>query len=210
MFFSILRVGVIVSVTFSIVSLATLIIRTFSFGKRTTYAKAQGKAGDGIIYAFGRGMMPWEKESAAKHLPTFTAGIIYHMAIFSAILFVIALLIPISVSSGVIQIIRLILIAGLLCGMGLLIKRFLLPYMRGISCLDDFLSNLIVDLFLMTAFLATLSPDFVSPFFIMAIITFLYIPMGKIRHCFFFFYTRIIFGRYFGRRGVLPHPSRET
>ena len=31
-----------------------------------------------------------------------------------------------------------------------------------------------------------------------------YVPLGKIRHCLFFFPTRYFFGSYFGRRGVLP------
>jgi len=35
-------------------------------------------------------------------------------------------------------------------------------------------------------------------------VMFLYIPVGKIRHCFFFFYSRILFGLFYGRRGVLP------
>jgi hypothetical protein len=37
-----------------------------------------------------------------------------------------------------------------------------------------------------------------------AIVLLLYVPLGKIRHCLFFFATRYHTGIYFGRRGTLP------
>ena len=40
---------------------------------------------------------------------------------------------------------------------------------------------------------------------IITIVVLLYVPVGKIRHCFFFFYSRILFGMFFGRRKVLGH-----
>jgi hypothetical protein len=33
---------------------------------------------------------------------------------------------------------------------------------------------------------------------------FLYVPLGKIRHCFFFFAARCHMGAHFGRRGTFP------
>ena len=92
---------------------------------------------------------------------------------------------------------------GILCGVGLLMKRLTLGYMRAISCVDDYISNALVNLFLilvlLESFLQTLRPIL----FLVTIILFLYIPLGKIRHCFFFFYSRILFGQFYGRRGVL-------
>jgi hypothetical protein len=43
--------------------------------------------------------------------------------------------------------------------------------------------------------------------YIISAITFVYVPLGKIRHCLYFFFSRIFFGKFFGRRGVLPHPE---
>jgi hypothetical protein len=34
-----------------------------------------------------------------------------------------------------------------------------------------------------------------------------YIPLGKIRHCLYFFFSRTFFGKFFGRRAVFPHPQ---
>ena len=114
-------------------------------------------------------------------------------------------LIDLNLSPVLTQAIRGALAAGLLCGLGLLIKRIALSYMRFISCPDDYLSNLLVNLLLSAALLTTYSPVMQPVFFWSAIALSLYIPLGKIRHCMFFFYTRILFGAFFGRRGVLPN-----
>jgi len=206
---SILRSGAMISSAFALIALISLVVRTFSFGRKPYRAKAKGNPVRGVVYAFGQGMMPWEKESAGKHLPTFLAGILYHIAIFSAVLYLTLVIFEVNIPSTVTMILRIVLLVGLSCGLALLFKRFLLLHMRGISCIDDFLANAIVNLFLAAAILLTLAIELKSLFFIMAIILFIYVPMGKIRHCFFFFYTRILFGIFFGRRGVLPHPSRE-
>ena len=57
---------------------------------------------------------------------------------------------------------------------------------------------------LIFGFVQTYSPRATPLFFLLAIVMILYIPVGKIRHCFFFFYTRILFGLFYGRRDVLP------
>lgn len=209
MLLKVLPVAVMASLAIAFVSLAILITRTLAFGRKPSYSRAQGNTARGLLYAFGQGMMPWEKESAAKHLPTFTAGIVYHAAIFGAIALLVVHLAPLTLSSTILKILRLVILAGLVSGLGLLAKRFAVSGMRAISCPDDFLANVLVDLFLAAAFAVTLFDSIQPYFFITAIILFLYIPAGKIRHCFFFFYTRILFGTFFGRRGVLPHHHPE-
>ena len=82
-----LKYGVILSFLLSIISLTILVLKTFSFGKKLLYAEPRGNKKKGIFYAFGRGMMPWEKESARKHLPTYIGGILYHTGIFVALIY---------------------------------------------------------------------------------------------------------------------------
>ena len=154
-------------------------------------------------------MLPWEKESAFKHLPTFFAGILYHAGIFAAVFFLITTLLLIRLPDIAILIIRLLAVIGLLSGIGLLAKRFALPYMRFISCIDDYIANILVGLLLLVTILATYYYVLQFAMMAVAITLLLYIPVGKIRHCVFFFYSRILFGAFFGRRGTLPHPSTE-
>lgn len=210
MFQSVLPIAVVASLAVALVSLTILIARTLAFGRKPSYSRAQGSPGRGLLYAFGQGMMPWEKESAARHLPTFIAGIVYHAAIFGAIILLVVHLAPLTLSSAILRILRLVILAGLLSGLGLLVKRLAVAGMRAISCPDDFVANLLVDLFLAAAFAVTLLESTRPYFYIAAIVLFLYVPTGKIRHCFFFFYTRILFGIFFGRRGVLPHHHPEA
>lgn len=202
--FSLLRYGVILSFFFSVAALSVLILNTFSYGKKALYARPRGDQKKGIFYALGRGLMPWEKESTRKHLPTYAIGISYHLGIFSAFFYLFSLIVPFRLSVVVIFLLRIFIFLGLFCGFALFIKRILQTPLRKISCPDDFTSNLLVDIFLVLAFAHTIISSLQSFFYLTAILLFIYIPLGKIRHCLFFFYIRILFGLFFGRRGVFP------
>jgi len=207
---SLLRFGVISSFLFAIISLSILALKTFSFGKKTLYAKPRGAAKKGVLYAFGRGMLPWEKESSSKHLPTYVSGMLYHAGIFAALFYLLSLIFSLELSNLFIYLLRFLFFLGYLGGFTLLFKRIFLPTMRKISCPDDFAANTIVDLFLIFAFVHTYLVRATPLFYLVAIVMFLYIPVGKIRHCIFFFYARILFGLFYGRRGVLPPKTHKT
>ena len=204
-----LKMGVILSFVFAVLSLSILVLKTFSFGKRTFHAESRSKGKKGIVYAFGRGMLPWEKESAAEHLPTYFAGILYHTGIFAALIYLFWQVFSLNLPAPLVPIFRIVFAAGFLSGMALLLKRIALPVMRKISCPDDYAANVLVNLFLGFALAQTFSERFAHPFYFVAILMFLYVPVGKIRHCFFFFYTRILFGYFYGRRGVVPPPKKH-
>ena len=201
---NILRYGVVFSFIVCLISLAVLFIKTFSFGRRTFQAEPAGKGSRGIWYAFTRGMMPWEKESARKHLATYVAGIVYHLGIFSALFYILILIIPFRISPYLSYFIYSAIVLGLVCGLGLLAKRIFLPYMKKISCMDDYGSNILVNIFLMLVLADVFLRELRSILFLVTIVLFLCIPLGKIRHCFFFFYSRVLFGLFYGRRNVLP------
>lgn len=154
-------------------------------------------------------MLPWEKESAAKHIWTYMGGILYHIGILVTMLFLATLLLRISFPMIFLYLARVLLAISLFCGVALLIKRILKPHLRSLSSGDDYWANFLVDFFILLALISTYAEKVLIPFLIIAIITFIYIPFGKLRHCVFFFYSRIIFGTYFGKRGVLPHLSRK-
>jgi hypothetical protein len=207
---TLLRAAVIAAFAYALVALAVLTARALSFGRRPVYARPEGSARQGVLHAFFRGMLPWEKESVAGHLPTFIAGLLYHAGVFLSLLFL--FLLVFRIRSGIVlnRILWVAIPIALVSGLGLLIKRVTSRKMRLISVPDDVIANVIVDLFLGTAYAAAISPAFDSAFFVTAVVLFLYMPLGKIRHCVFFFYTRSILGVFFGSRGVFPHPHRES
>lgn len=205
---TILNCGVFLSLAISVVLLTVEAFQTLGFGRPRLHSEPRGSRLKGVAYAFGRGMMPWEKESAARHLPTYGAGILYHGGIFAAVLAALVLASGLRVAGFVRPMLEILMAAGFLAGAGLLIKRAVKPVLRHISCPDDFIANLLVDLFILCGLLALRVEAVVPVFLAVSIVAFLYMPLGKIRHCVFFFYSRILFGSYFGRRGVLPGTRR--
>ncbi len=206
----ILRYGVIFAFCVSFIALCHLIVKTYFSNKKPVFAKPQGRPIWGIFYALGKGMMPWEKESAARHLLTYLGGMLYHIGIFTALFYLFVHVIFDGFNSTIVFILRILMFAGIFSGMGLFLKRLTKSQLRRISCPDDFASNLMVDVFLLLALTDTHTFRFRSLFFAVAIMMFLYIPVGKIRHCFFFFYSRILFGLFYGRRGVLPQKRKPS
>jgi hypothetical protein len=207
---AVLKLGVAGSVLFCLIALTVMIVRTFAFGQRPTYAHPRGSKFAGILYAFGKGMLPWEKESAGKHIWTYTGGILYHLGILMAMLLLATVLLHISLPQTFLQALRILLVIGLISGVALIIKRILKPQTRSLSGGDDYLANILVDFFLLSALATTFAETTLVPFLAVAIIIFIYIPFGKIRHCVFFFYSRVLFGDFFGKRGVVPHPPRKV
>lgn len=202
-----LRTLTLAAAGFCLAALTFLIGRTLAVGRREYLSAPRGYAGRGIVYAFGRGMV--EKESVSLHKPTFIGGMIYHGTIFAALLYLFwTVLAPGTVL--LVWAFQPVLLAGAAVGLALLFKRASKPHLRKLSCPDDFFANLFVDLFLVLAFVHTLRPSVEPALFAAAILLFLYIPLGKIRHCFFFFATRLAFGLHYGRRGALPGSSREA
>lgn len=201
---TVLRYIVLVAFVASLGLLTIQALGTLRFGRRRLYSEPRGSRWKGVAYAFGRGMMPWEKESAARHLPTYVAGMSYHAGIFSAIFCALSLAASVRLGPALVLVLQVLMSAGFLAGTGLLVKRTIKPEIRHISCPDDYAANLIADIFILCGLLAVRFEALRIVFLSAAAVTFLYMPLGKIRHCFFFFYSRFLFGSYFGRRDVLP------
>lgn len=200
-YLSSLKLLALSSAAVCLAALSWQVVRTSRFGRRLDPSVPAGSAASGIAYAFGPGMAPWAKESARDHPATWFAGVFYHLGVFAAFAFVSLTVMGSPLPAAVAWPLRAALAAGLLAGIGLFVKRLVTPTLASISCPDDFASNLLADGLLALALAATWGVA-VPSFLIWSAAILLYIPFGKIRHCVFFFYTRVLFGRWFGRRGV--------
>ncbi len=167
----------------------------------------KGNIPQGIQYAFTTGMMPWAKESTRIHMLAYLRGIGFHVGIFAAIGAVIISpfwsYLPPLLSFALFW----VLILGALLGAAGGILRIAEHNLRGLSLPDDHFAVWLTTLFITVAGLAVLNETFMIPMYIISAITFAYIPLGKIRHCLYFFFSRIFFGKFFGRRAVFPHPA---
>jgi hypothetical protein len=180
------------------------LFRLIRLGKPIDYAPAAGKTGPAIQYAFTGAMSPMKKESAFLHLPTYTAGILYHIGTFTAIpLFFFLLFIPWPGGSLTWLLAGFFVITSA-SGIGIFIKRFVKKGLRDLSSPDDYISNMLVTLFQLLSALVLSLPAFLPAYFIVASLLLLYFPIGKLKHAIYFFAARYHLGVFYGRRGVWP------
>ena len=198
---ALLRLLTAAAAAFCLAALSLVAFKTFALGGRAYLSEPHGSGRKGVLYAFGRGML--EKESVSLHLPTFAGGLFFHAAVFAALLYLALVILAPSLALPR-QAFRAVFAAGAAVGAALFVKRAARPKLRRLSCPDDFAANLLVDAFLAAAFLHTLDAATEPILLGTALALFVYVPFGKIRHCFFFFVTRLAFGIHFGRRGTLP------
>ncbi len=200
---------------FQVVAFTGVFIGSYGIYRRYTGTKRRalpadqsamkGKPSRGVAYAFTLGMLPWAKESTRIHMIAYLRGIGFHLGIFSAIglLLVSPLLglLPDWLRSSAAVIIGLGAILGAAGG----VTRMVEHNLRALSALDDHFAVWLVTVWLVLSALAAWSEKFLIVFYVLSAITFAYIPMGKIRHCLYFFFSRTFFGKFFGRRAVFPH-----
>jgi hypothetical protein len=173
----------------------------------TDRSPVKGNISHGIAYAFTTGMMPWAKESTRIHMIAYLRGIGFHLGIFTAIGMVILSpfwrFLPLLLSWTLFWMLALGAILGAAGG----VMRILEHNLRGLSLPDDHFAVWLTTLFVAVTGLAVVNEAFVVPMYILSAVTFVYVPLGKIRHCLYFFFSRLFFGKIFGRRGVFPHPE---
>jgi len=207
---------------FQLLALAGLVAGLYGIYLRYTETKRRaiptdkspikGNISHGITYAFTKGMLPWAKESTRIHMIAYLRGIGFHVGIFTAIGAVI-----ISPLWGYLPPLFLLILSWVLILCAFLgaaggIMRIAERNLRGLSLPDDHFAVWLTTLFITATGLAVLSEAFVIPMYVIAALTFVYVPLGKIRHCLYFFFSRLFFGKFFGRRAVFPHgtPYREA
>jgi hypothetical protein len=173
----------------------------------TDGSPAKGNSFQGTVYAFTQGMMPWEKEATRIHMMAYLRGIGFHVSIFIAIGEVIISPFWKYLHPFHSLFLCWVLIVGAFLGVRGATLRITERNLRGLSLPDDHFAIWLVSLFVAVTGFAMINDAFLIPMYLISAITFVYIPLGKIRHCLYFFFSRIFFGKFFGRRAVFPHPE---
>lgn len=177
----------------------------------------QGSVAKGIAYAHTVAMMPSHKESAFKHLPTYTAGILFHLGIFLSLLLYIWTVVSAFTGLGTPRLCAYVgaafLCVSAVCGLFMLGKRLFKKTLHVLSTPDDYISNVLVTLFqivslgwlLQAAVGLEHTQGLVNAlYYIECALLFLWIPVGKIRHLLYYFFARTHLGYFYGRRGSWP------
>lgn len=176
---------------------------------RPERARPAGSPAAGVRYAFTLGMMPWAKESTRIHLLAYLRGIVFHAGIGAGLMgLILALWRP-----ELPAVLRLTLAAALAvggaAGWGGFAARFAEPGLRKLSTPDDFVAVALVSAFLTVGALAWWDARWMGAYLLVGAATLVAIPFTKIRHCFYYFFSRYFFGLFYGRRGVLGGAHHE-
>lgn len=199
----------LISAAISFLAFAALAIRLLALGKPEDLSKKSGSVAKGVFYSAIPAMMPHQKESAYKHLPTYAAGIIYHIGTLVVLLYFVLYVVSMFVEFTVPVILDNILIAILavtsLCGIAILVKRLVDKDLRILSIPDDYISNILTT----AAHIATIiliagigRPEII--YSIILSIFFIWLPIGKTKHLLYFFFARFHLGYFYGWRGAWP------
>lgn len=179
-------------------------IRLIRLGAPVDYSQSIGSTGEGARYSISRAMSPMKKESAFMHLPTYTAGILYHMGTFLS-LFLFILFVAGVYPQGIISYAFIaVLLVSCISGFGILIKRTSKPQLRALSNPDDYISNLLVSIVQLITALVLIRPETAAIYYVAVSMLLLYLPLGKLKHAVYFFAARYHLGFFYGWRGVWP------
>jgi hypothetical protein len=174
---------------------------------KTDLARERGNAGRGILFAFTLGMAPWEKESTRIHWVAYLRGIFFHIGIFMAFGVLLASPWLETVPDALVWLALAVTGLGALFGFAGIYMRLAGPNERALGLPDDYFSVFFTSLFIALAFATLLWPAVLPAFYVVTGLMGAYIPLGKIRHCVYFFYSKFFFGMNFGRRGVIGQPK---
>ena len=177
--------------------------RILRLGNPPEYARKAGNIGKAVRYSFTGAMSPRQKESAYLHMPTYIAGIIYHIGTFLSIIIFFIYLFDLNIVGWACRIAVGILAASSLCGIGILIKRIMKHELRSLSNPDDYISNILVTAFQLVTAVEMIYPMWPAYYIISALLL-LYLPLGKLKHAVYFFAARYHLGFFYGWRGVWP------
>lgn len=202
-----LKIGLLASLIYAISFFGYYFYRFYRYYRPKTLAKPRGHPQKGQLYSLTIGLLPWEKESTRQHWLIYLVGVLYHLAIAGGFVHLFARLFGLAKLSN--PIIIFFLFMGTGCGLSLFFRRWFNPALRQLSWPDDYLANLLVNLFLLTAALSVWRENNLKIFFLISLGLMVYLPLGKIRHCLFFIPSRLIFGRYYGLRGLMPPPGKK-
>lgn len=171
-------------------------------------ASQKGDLKAGVLYAYTLGMAPWAKESTRLHMMAYLRGVAFHLGIFLGLGLLIAspwvYLLP--------ALLRGLLAVGAALGavFGLIgfAMRWVEPTLKAISTRDDLFTVFLVSLFLAAASLWLIVPGAMPLFYLVSAAMLIYAPFSKIRHCIYFAFSRLFYGKFIGSRAVLPHSQQ--
>lgn len=163
----------------------------------------KGPASRGIFYAFTMGMAPWAKESTRIHWLAYLRGIAFHIGTFAGLAVLLASPWLEQVPLLLRALFALVTAQGALMGVAGGIMRLAERNLRAISTPDDHVAVWLVALYLAVSTIALIAPPLTPIMWLVSAVMLVYAPLGKIKHCIYFYFGRLFYGLHIGRRGIV-------
>jgi len=170
-------------------------------------SRPRGEIRRGILYAFTLGMAPWEKESTRKHWFAYLRGIFFHVGVFTAIAVFLASPWLDRLPKELTWIAAAVTAVGAIFAYAGIVMRLTGENERALSLPDDYFSIFLTATFTALASYVLLANNGLPLFYLVTAVLGIYVPISKIRHCVYFFYSKFFFGAGFGRRGLIGQPK---
>ncbi len=171
-------------------------------------ARPKGSLRSGILYAYTLGMAPWSKESTRMHTAAYLRGVAFHLGIFLGLAALAAGPWASALPAWLAAAVAILAGLGALLGLVGIRMRLVEPNLKALSTPDDYFAAALVSLFLGACSLAYVNFNLMPVFYLTSAVMLAYAPLGKIRHCIYFAYSRLFYGKFIGSHAVLPHQQQ--
>ena len=159
----------------------------------------------GVAWAFATIFQPWAMESTRKRWWQWLEFAVFHVAV--AAMIAVSFIIPYAphwLTPPVVRGLILTQVGGLVTGAIRLSRRFVVPEVRAVSSLEDYVALGWVWVLFVTC-IWTLMGSLVGTalYFALVALIIVYVPFSKISHYLYFPFVRLFFGLYVGRRDLV-------
>ena len=169
---------------------------------------ARGSHWQGICHSFSLLFRPWKMESQRRHWFRSVEFALLHLCIAVAIAVACTMSFTHAwlAQPAAVRVLQVVFALGTALGLSRLVRRLVNPAMRVISTPDDYVTLLLLTLWMASGLLAApqTSEGWLTAYFTLATLLLFYLPFSKISHYLYWFFVRFYVGRHFGHRGVYP------
>ncbi len=167
----------------------------------------KGSPARGVLRSYGTIFLPWLMESSRKHLGRWLEFAIYHVGALVAIVNTFTFPFAPELMTRPVRWLFAVLIApAIVVGVIKLVRRVRRPELRLVSTPDDYFSLVSLEFFFFAAVMALVldTPEWRIAYFLITAAFLFYVPFSKISHYVYFFFSHVLTGTRYGRRGVIP------
>jgi len=209
-----------VALIFFVAGMVYRLVRVLLLGWSRDRAPAAGSKVGGVAKSFLKGILiwpfiPWVKRTFSKNPIIYLAGGLFHLGLFAAIflgtphMLVWKSLLGFGWRTLPVPIVDWLSAGAILAMIVLLINRRINPVLKLISGPAEYLSWLVVFLPMVSGYMMTHHMFFryevlFSLHMIAVDVLLIWIPLSRISHFMFYFFSRTIHGLEFGKRAVTP------